>query len=149
MLSKNELATMRDVLKALVDKFEGNLEARMDAGVLFRQLREAMLLIAREPDRVVDVEFETLGVAVGEYLEDLPYQSEIMGLDERTWAAFGGGRQREIIDAIKSKLAYYERVHNDPALWTALYEGAAPGEQVFAIPLDAAALSRTRRWRPA
>jgi len=136
VLSKNELATMRDVLKALVDKFEGNLEARMDAGVLFRQLREAMALIAREPGQVVDVEFETLGAAVGEYLEDLPYQSEIMGLDEHIWAALGGGRQREIIDAIKSKLAYYERVHNDPGLWTALYEGAAPGEQVFAIPLD-------------
>ena len=92
--------------------------------------------MAREPDRVVDVEFATLGSAVGEYLEELPYQSEIMGLDERTWASFGGGRQREIIDAIKSKLAYYERVHNDPALWTALYDGAAPGEHVFAIPLS-------------
>jgi serine/threonine-protein kinase PpkA len=136
VLSKNELATMRDVLKALVDKFEGNLAARMDAGTLFRQLREAMATIAREPDRVVDVEFESLGGAVGEYLEDLPYQSEIMGLDERTWAQLGGGRQREIIDAIKSKLAYYERVHNDPGLWTALYDGAPPGEQVFAIPLS-------------
>lgn len=136
VLSKNELATMRDVLKALVDKFEGNLEARMDAGALFRQLREAMALMAREPGRVVDAEFETLGGAVGEYLEDLPYQSEIMGLDEHNWAALGGGRQREIIDSIKSKLAYYERVHNERALWTALYEGAAPGEQVFAIPLD-------------
>jgi hypothetical protein len=52
VLSKNELATMRDVLKALVDKFEGNLAARMDAGVLFRQLREAMALIAREPGQV-------------------------------------------------------------------------------------------------
>ncbi len=59
-----------------------------------------------------------------------------MALDEHNWAALGGGRQREIIDAIKSKLAYYERVHNEPALWTALYEGAAPGEQVFALPLD-------------
>ena len=136
VLSKNELATMRDVLKTLVDKFEGNLEARMDAGALFGQLRQAMALMAREPDRVVDAEFETLGGAVGEYLEDLPYQSEIMALDEHNWAALGGGRQREIIDAIKSKLAYYERVHNDPALWTALYEGAAPGEQVFAIPLE-------------
>ena len=136
VLSKNELATMRDVLKTLVDKFEGNLAARMDAGALFGQLREAMALMAREPDRVVDAEFEELGGAVGEYLEDLPYQSEIMGLDEHNWAALGGGRQREIIDSIKSKLAYYERVHNDPALWTALYEGAAPGEQVFAIPLS-------------
>ena len=135
MLSKNQLATMRDVLKALVDKFEGNLAARMDAGLLFQQLREAMAVMAREPDRVVDVDFRSLGAAVGEYLEDLPYQSEIMGLDQNAWAQLGGGRQREIIDGIKSKLAYYERVHNDPALWTALYDGAPPGEQVFAIPL--------------
>ncbi len=136
MLSKNQLATMRDVLKALVDKFEGNLAVRMDAGKLFQQLREAMAVMAREPDRVVDVDFQSLGSAVGEYLEDLPYQSEIMGLDQNAWAQLGGGRQREIIDGIKSKLVYYEQVHNDPALWTALYQGAAPGEQVFAIPLS-------------
>ena len=136
MLSKNQLATMRDVLKALVDKFEGNLAVRMDAGLLFQQLREAMAVMAREPDRVVDVDFQSLGSAVGEYLEDLPYQSEIMGLDQNAWAQLGGGRQREIIDGIKSKLVYYEQIHNDPALWTALYQGAAPGEQVFAIPLS-------------
>ena len=136
MHSKNQLATMRDVLKALVDKFEGNLAVRMDAGKLFQQLREAMAVMAREPDRVVDVDFQSLGSAVGEYLEDLPYQSEIMGLDQNAWAQLGGGRQREIIDGIKSKLVYYEQVHNDPALWTALYQGAPPGEQVFAIPLS-------------
>ena len=76
----------------------------MAAGAPFGQLRDAMALMARAPDRVVDAEFETLGGAVGEYLEDLPYRSEIIGLE--------------------------------PALWTALYEGAAPGEQVFRIPLS-------------
>jgi serine/threonine-protein kinase PpkA len=85
---------------------------------------------------VVDVDFVTLGDAVGEYLEDLPYRSEVMALDERTWQQMGGGRQRELIDGIKSKLVYYERVHNDPALWTAPYEGAPPGEHLFAIPLS-------------
>lgn len=137
MLSKNQLSTMRDVLKALVESFEGSRAARMDAGALFAQLRSAVALMSRDPNRVVDAEFRTLGDALGEYLEDLPYTSEVMGLDEASWAAAGGIRQREIVDGLKSKLALYERYHNEPGLWTDLYPGAPPGEAVFAMPLDA------------
>jgi serine/threonine-protein kinase PpkA len=137
MLSKNQLSTMRDVLKTLVESFEGDRAARMDAGTLFAQLRSAVALMSRDQDRVVNAEFETLGDALGEYLEDLPYTSEVMDLDEASWAASGGIRQREIIDGLKSKLVLYERYHNEPGLWTDLHPGAPPGEAVFAMPLDA------------
>jgi hypothetical protein len=137
MITKNQLSTLRDVVTALVQGFDGHREAQLDSAVLFQQLRSAVALMSRDPDRVVDAQFRTLGDAMGEYLADLPYTSEVMGLAEQDWAAAGGARQREIIDGLKSKLELYKRYHDSPQLWTDLYPGAPPGEAVFAMPLDA------------
>lgn len=135
LLSKTQFATMRDVVQALVDGFDGDRNAQIDPVALFDQLRDAVARIAREPERLAATQFQTLGDAIGEYLDGLPYTSEVMGVTATDWAAMGGARQREIIDGLKSKLALYERYHNTPQLWTKLYEGAPDGESVLAIPL--------------
>jgi len=137
LVTKNQLSTLRDVIKSLVDAFEGSRGAREDPSTLFSQLRSAVAAMARDPDKVVDAQFKTLGDALGEYLEGLPYQSEVMGLDEAAWAQMGGARQREIVDGLKSKLQLYQEFHNSPSQWVALWPGAPPGETVYAMPLDA------------
>jgi hypothetical protein len=137
LITKNQLSTLRDVIKSLVDAFEGSRGAREDPSTLFSQLRSVVAAMARDPDKVVDAQFKTLGDALGEYLEGLPYQSEVMGLDEAAWAQMGGARQREIVDGLKSKLQLYQEFHNSPSQWVALWPGAPPGETVYAMPLDA------------
>ncbi len=135
-LTKNQLATLRDVAKAIVEKGE-TTSALLDPNAFFGQLRSAVAAIARSSDRVVNAEFESLGDALGEYLAGLPYQSKIMGITERDWVTMTGGPQREILDGLKAKIRLYEKIHDTPALWTALYPGTPEGEKVYAIPLDA------------
>lgn len=134
LLNKNQLATLREVAQAIVTEGGDNIP---DPAKFFEQLRSAMALMARNPDRVVDAQASTLGDALGEYLVDLPYRSEILSISEDDWKAMGGGKQRQLLDGLQRKLAFYDEWHNTPANWTAPYEGAPDGEYVTALPLDA------------
>ena len=134
LLTKNQLSDLRDVLATVVELGQSN---RLSPEDFFGQLRSAVALLARDPDRLVRAEFESLGELLGEYLEDLPYRSQLMEIDEQTWLAMGPGAQREVLDGIQAKLRLYQRYHDQVDLWIALYENAPEGETVFPIPLDA------------
>jgi hypothetical protein len=92
--------------------------------------------MSRDPSRIMNAEFNDLGDAMGEFLQDLPYQSEVMRITEQRWLQMSGAEQRELIDRMKSKLALYEQVHNTPSKWVALAPGLPDGERVSAIPLS-------------
>ena len=131
MLTRNELSTLSRVVRTMIEE--------MDAGVLdptsfFQQMQNAMALISQDPSRVA--ELGVLGDAVGAYLAELPYRSDIMQLTEEEWISLGGGEQQALKNRLKSKLRAYEDINADPSLWTALDPDAPEGEQVSLIKLD-------------
>ena len=73
---------------------------------------------------------------MGEYLEGLPYQSRIMSIDPDGWARMGVGEQQAIIDDVKSKIALYQRFHDDVDRWVKLDDGAGAGDSVYPVPID-------------
>ena len=133
LMSKNELSTLRAVLASIIDQGE---RTRLDATQFFERIRSALAVMARDPERLVSAEFRTLGEAMGEFLEDLPYRSEIQDIGADDWVAKSRAEQREILDRLTAKLRAFDRFHDDPALWTPLYQGAPPGETVFPLPLS-------------
>lgn len=133
MLSRNEVSTLRDMIGSVIRLGNANVQSG-DSQQFFRQLREAVALAARDPDHIQDV--NSLDDALGEYLEGLPYESDVLGLDEAAWQNMPAARERELIDSLESKMAALESIHNDPARWYALYDGAPEGEHVTTIPLD-------------
>ena len=133
LMSKNELSTLRAVLASIVDQGE---RTSLDAAAFFDRIRAALAVMARDPGRLVSAEFRTLGEAMGEFLEDLPYRSEIQDIGADDWVAKSRAEQREILDRLTAKIRAFDRFHDDPALWTALHPGAPPGETVFPLPLS-------------
>ncbi len=134
LITKNELSTITSILEKIVRLAE-SAEFSNSQNQLLRQVRDAISRLAVNPDLVVNTDFETLGGAVGEFLENLPYQSRIMNITDERWIEMGTLR-REIIDDLRQKTALYRRFHDNPENWTALYAGAPDGEHVFAIPLS-------------
>ncbi len=134
LITKNELSTITSILQQIVELAE-SAEFSNSQNQLLRQVRDAVSRLALNPDLVVNTEFETLGGAVGEYLENLPYQSRIMNITDQRWIEMGTLR-RQIIDDLRQKAALYRRYHDNPENWTALYPGAPDGEHVFALPLN-------------
>jgi hypothetical protein len=134
LLTRNELSSMTTILQEVLTLAEATQGAD-DPSMFFRQVQDAVARLAVNPDLVVNTGFETLGGAVGEFLQGLPYRSQIMDLTEDRWINAGTER-REIIDGLRQKLSLYRQIHNDPANWTALYDSAPDGEHVYAMPFS-------------
>ena len=134
LLTKDQLSTLHDVVARIIT---AGRAAQLDPTSFFERVRGALATMAREPGRLVTTEFGTLDKAAAEYIEGLPYRSELLGIDEDRWVRMSPTDQRELLERLETKLKLFDRFHDDPSLWTALYEGAPPGETVFPMPLSA------------
>ena len=72
---------------------------------------------------------------LGEYLDGLPYKSDVMTLDQDTWSRWGTQRQFEFVSRLKGKIKLYERYNADTDRWVSLAEGSPAGEWVYPVPL--------------
>ena len=124
---------MAELLDNLVRLGEQSRDTQ-DAYTFFGQVRGVIADMAQNPDRLVNPDTETLGGAL-EYLERLPYQSQLLQMTEERWGQSAMLR-RSVIDGMRQKLAQYRKWLFDPTVWTALYEGAPDGELVYAMPFD-------------
>jgi hypothetical protein len=73
---------------------------------------------------------------VGEYVEDLPYRSEVLGLSLEDWEAWAAERQLDFVHRLESKVQYYQSLHDHTDLWVSLNGGPITGESVFPVPLE-------------
>lgn len=133
LVTKNELATMAELIDQLLILGEQNRDAE-DAATFFAQVRDVVANMAQNPDRLLDASADTLGGAL-EFLEDLPYRSQILTMTEDRWAQSAMNR-RSVLDGMRQKLVQYRKWLFDPEVWTALHDGAPDGEHVFAMPFD-------------
>lgn len=133
LVTKNEMATMADLLTGLLEAGERNRTAE-DADAFFGQVQSVIAQMAQNPDRLIDAGAATPGGAL-EFLEDLPYRSQLLRIDRQTWAQSAVER-RAILDGMRRKLVQYRKWLLDPGVWTTLTADAADGDHVFAMPFD-------------
>lgn len=136
LLTKSQLSDLQEVLKAIVDAAR---VGQMAPESFFDELQSAALALSRDPTTVGSGEARNLADLglIGEYLEGLPYQSKIMGIDQDLWLSWSVGEQQAFIDEIEAKIRLYEAYHNNVDRWIALDGGRVPGDAVYPIPLDA------------
>ena len=132
LLTRNQL---NDLSASLEEILRAGRSARLSPQDFFGQLRAALALAARDPSRIAAS--GGLGGLLAEFLDGLPYQSELMGMTEDTWLAMGAGAQARLLNGIDAKLRLYREFSGNAALWTTLSGRRDAGEQVFPVPLDA------------
>ena len=135
LLSKNQLSDLQRTLQLTVEALE---VGQIDPSDLFNQIRSASVAIGRDPSRVGQGEAKNLEATglMGEYLDGLPYQSNLMSLTEDDGVQMGVGEQQAIIDGVYSKVRLYQRFHDDADRWIELNEGDDPGDWVYPVPID-------------
>ncbi|WP_232829409.1 vWA domain-containing protein [Tropicimonas sp. IMCC34043] len=133
LITKNELATMADLLRVMTDEGE-KVTSSDDAMSFFVRVREVVAQMAQDPKMMVDANADSLGGTL-EFLEDLPYQSQLMSMTEQRWGQSAMMR-RTILDTMRQKLAQYRKWLLDPTVWTSLSDNSPDGEHVFAMPFD-------------
>ncbi|MGI3168677.1 vWA domain-containing protein [Pseudooceanicola sp. C21-150M6] len=133
LVTKNELATMADLVRALVQAAE-SISSSEDAVNFLSDAREIIARMAQDPKMLVDAGATDLGGAL-EFLEDLPYQSQLMQMTEQRWTQSAMFR-KPVTDTLSQKLTQYMKWLRDPTVWTALWDDSPDGEYVFAMPFD-------------
>jgi serine/threonine-protein kinase PpkA len=136
LITKNQLSDLQETLEAIFKAGEGTFMSPKD---FFGQLRGAAAALARNPEQVSKVQVGRLadvGV-IGQWLDGLPYTSQIMNLTEARWLSRSYAEQQEVLDAIEEKIRLYRRIHDETDRWVTLSSQAPKGETVTTVPLDA------------
>ncbi|MDR1920618.1 MAG: VWA domain-containing protein [Candidatus Adiutrix sp.] len=134
LLSKDQLSALSRQLKMIIDNAER--VKKTGATDFFAAILSASTQISRDPARFAanpETNLGEMGV-LGEFLDGLPYQSDIMGMTERDWYGMSIGQQTQFINRLKSRLARYEEYDRDVDNW-ARFGGAHPGDWLYRVPL--------------
>nr|WP_249208850.1 vWA domain-containing protein [Magnetospirillum sulfuroxidans] len=136
LLTKSQLSDMQQVLQSIA---KAGQAAQLSPTDFFAKMRSAAAVMGRDPNAINNanaVKLADLGL-MGEYLDDLPYRSKILDIDQQTWSSWSISQQQSFLDEVNRKLRLYQIYHDDVDRWVALDGGADPGEAVYPLPLDA------------
>jgi serine/threonine-protein kinase PpkA len=140
LLTKNQLSNLQDILRRIIDTAEASLTDRDDASTFFERLKSLAAKYSVDPDsggRRKAIQLVDLGL-LGEYLADLPYQSDVLSLSQDTWVRWGIQRQVEFIDELHKKIRLYRYFNEDLLGWVDLSQSGIsdPSEFVYPVPLE-------------
>lgn|SRR5574344_80046 len=135
LLTKNELSSLKDVTKGILNAANDGMLQPED---MFNQLRSIASSLGRDPSSISQDKTKKLGQMglLGEYLDDLPYKSRIQELDEDTWSSMGPDEQNQVIADLENKLNYYQQFNDDAARWIKLNKDEDASESVYPVPLE-------------
>ena len=132
LLTKDQLSDLQVALRQIIEAGDLTDLAPQD---FFTQVRKLLIVALRDSSELA--RGRTLGdpVVLGEYLEGLPYQSALTGIDKESWLAMGAGERQEIIDDIEAKIQLYQDIHDNQDLWITLDDGRIKGDAVYPVSL--------------
>lgn len=135
LLTKSQLSDLSDVLKKILDAANEGMISPSD---MFERLRSVAATMGTDPNQLKQngtAKLSELGV-LGEYLDDLPYHSEVLNLDEETWKSWDGLAQEKFIRTLSTKLRHYQIYNADVDRWVSLADGSDARENVYPVPLE-------------
>lgn len=139
LLTRDQLSDLHDVLRQILGRAEEGALAPQD---FLDELSSLAAIISRDPQAVqsggvgATANLADFGF-MREYIEGLPYQSEVMNLDLASWQQWTAVQQFEFINSLDSKVAYYRALHDNLDLWVSLDGGPVDGDSVYPLLLEA------------
>lgn len=136
LLTKSQLSDLAGVVKSIANA--GN-EGLIAPNEMFNQLRSVAAAMGQDPEKIKSgssTSIAELGL-LGEYLDGLPYRSQITGIDEETWKSMGVAQQEKFVQDLNRKLTHYKRFNEDVDRWISLSDNSDPKDFVYPVPLEA------------
>ncbi len=140
ILTRNQLSDLHDVLRQVLNIAEEGALAPQD---FLGELKSLAAAISRDPEKTNTATQVGGGQSLAdlgymrEYIEGLPYTSEVMNLDLATWQEWSAQKQFEFINQLDKKIAYYKALHENVDLWISLDGGAVDGDSLYPLLLEA------------
>ncbi|MDZ4729515.1 MAG: vWA domain-containing protein [Xanthomonadales bacterium] len=140
ILTRDQLSDLHDVLRQVLNIAEEGALAPQD---FLGELQSLAAAISRDPEKANTATQVGGGQSLAdlgymrEYIEGLPYTSEVMNLDLATWQEWSAQKQFEFINQLDKKIAYYKALHENVDLWISLDGGAVDGDSLYPLLLEA------------
>ena len=140
LLTRDQLSDLHDVLQQVLLAAE---EGAFTPGDFLNELRSLAATVSRDPEAASGATRTTGSASLAdlgymrEYIDGLPYRSEVMELDLSTWQQWSAQQQFELINKLDGKVAYYRALHDNVDLWVSLDGGPVDGDSVYPLLLEA------------
>ncbi len=136
LITRDQLSDLRNALTQILELAEEGVLSPRNFVAELKALAARMSRDQESPAIVPGASsLAELGL-IGEYVEDLPYQSEVLGLSLEDWEAWPAERQLDFVHRLESKAQYYQALHDHTDLWVSLNGGPITGESVFPVLLE-------------
>jgi hypothetical protein len=141
LLSRDQLSELSDVLTQVLDAAEDGLLSPQN---FFSELQSLAATATRDPERLGATTTTTAGTGnsladlgfMREYIEDLPYTGEVMGLSLDDWQSWSTRQQIAFLNRLDEKVSYYRALHDHTDLWVSLDGGPVNGDSVYPVELE-------------
>ena len=134
LLTKAQLSDLSKQVQEIADAANASMVSPTE---MFERLRSVAANMGRDPNRLSTASAQTLGKALlDEYLEGLPYKSDVLNLDEDMWKSMSVTAQSQLIMRLNVKLKQYQIYNADVDAWQSLAKNSDPSENVYPIPLE-------------
>ncbi|MEZ5542384.1 MAG: vWA domain-containing protein [Pseudomonadota bacterium] len=141
LLSRDQLSDLSDVLMQVLEAAEEGLLSPQN---FLSELQSLAATAARDPERLGSTTATTAGTGdsladlgfMREYIEDLPYTGEVMGMSLDDWQSWSTQDQIAFLNRLEDKVSYYRALHDHTDLWISLDGGPVNGDSVYPIKLE-------------
>jgi hypothetical protein len=141
LLSRDQLSDLSDVLMRVLEAAEDGLLSPQN---FLSELQSLAATATRDPERLGSTTATTAGGGgsladlgfMREYIEDLPYTGEVMGMSLDDWQSWSMQEQIAFVNRLEDKVSYYRALHDHTDLWISLDGGPVSGDSVYPIKLE-------------
>ncbi|SKA75082.1 hypothetical protein SAMN02745704_00826 [Paucidesulfovibrio gracilis DSM 16080] len=133
LVTKNQLDSLKTVLDEIM---AAGLRGQISAEKFFDALQATSAAAARDPEKIKNASRLADTGLVPEFLEGLPYKSQLMDMSNELWEAMGVDGQEAFLDQLDARVKTYQEIHDSPDLWVELNKGDDPDQYVYPISLE-------------
>ena len=134
LVNKKQLDSLKTVLQEIMTAGRRGI---IGGDKFFSQLQAVPSAASRGGDQIKNaISLADTGL-IPEFMHDLPYQSQIMGLSNDLWGSWSPDQQEEFLNEIDTKIKLYASIHDNPKSWIPLNKGDDMDEYVCAVSLEA------------
>ena len=133
LINKRQLDSLATTLDSIIT---AGIQGSVSGEDFFSLLQATTAMVSRDPNMIRQAKRMTDTGLVPEFLQGLPYQSQLMAMDNELWDSLSVDEQTEFVDSMSSKVDAYRRIHDSPEGWIAINPDDDPDEYIYPISLD-------------
>lgn len=130
LITKNNLDQLK---KSLDTVLEAGTKSSVTGADFFDEMQSAVATDIRGTKKLA---LGKVGL-LPEFIEGLPYKSEVLEMTNDDWTSMSADNQSEFLNKVQAKITLYENYYNDPDKWIELNKGDEPGDHVMFLDLNA------------